>query len=55
MMLQPLPRSIVCCISHPDPLFTDTGFLLYVSWPELQNYTGSYSNVMENTIHRIVE
>lgn len=55
MMLQLLPWSILCYISHLNSLFTDTGFLLYVSWPERQNYMGSYSSVMENTIHCLVE
>lgn len=50
VMLQPLPQSIVCCISHPNLLFTDTVFLLYVSWPKLQNYMGSYSSILENIV-----
>jgi len=54
-MLQPLPQSIVCCFSHPDPLFMAAGFLMYVTWPKLQNYTRFYSSIMENTIHHIVE
>ncbi|KAK2540698.1 hypothetical protein Q9966_004411 [Columba livia] len=32
-----------------------TEFLMHMSWPEQQNYPGSYSSVTENAVHHIIE